>query len=676
MLSIERMIKNKTKFVYSTLINIPSTVDIVADTVECDSPLMYANKKMYKDEKYKNSFTTKGGMFCDEMGLGKTISLISLILSNPRDKNRKDEYDIIGESKYQTHATLVVCPSHLVSQWVKEIETHSTLTCKTIATAAQHKKVTYQDIIETDVIVVSGNFIEKNPRYKNLCDQYHENEELPELDFPSPILHIFGWHRIIVDEAHEIVEHKQGRYRSKFSEIDFYANYRWYVTGTPVKNGWTSMNSIIRFLHIKTDKREASLLADTLLHRAIKRSLFWRNTKDSLEDQITIPSMFEEIELVTLSSIERTIYDSLCFEENSEVARRRFISDPNRYTGNLPLDDSRVPLKFLNDYKLLINRYKRDLKYYQKEIKDNQNSLKNDRTLSTHDKARIRKHIARTENFFIPKTEKLIVQSICQAACIAKYLGFDDSTNVCEGCDEFASGRVKLLCNHLICYKCIQKLMELDTAICIKCDNEVDLTKLKFVDDEYTTGDRTINNEYEEPWFTKCRATYGSKFAYTTRYLKNIMNSSDEIKMIVFSQFEPSLLKLSSVLQKIDPDTFENRIVMCKGNLHARKRQLERFTEKGPDSARILLLSLKNSASGTHLASATHILLLDQVAGTEGEARATDAQAIARAHRIGQTEQVTAIRFIAIKTIDQEDYERAYGAISLPNPLGPKSARK
>jgi len=219
--------------------------------------------------------------------------------------------------------------------------------------------------------------------------------------------------------------------------------------------------------------------------------------------------------------------------------------------------------------------------------------------------------------------------------------------------------------------------MELDTAICIKCDNEVDITKLQFVDDEYsTTSDKNIDNEYEEPWFTKYRANYGSKFAYTARYLKNIMNSSDEIKMIVFSQFESSLLKLSDVLEEIDPEIFTNRIVMCKGNLHARKHQLERFTEKGPDSARILLLSLKNSASGTHLASATHILLLDQVAGTEGEAKATDAQAIARAHRIGQTEQVTAIRFIATNTIDQEDYERAYGTIIIPNPLGPKSARK
>ena len=684
MLSIERMVKNKTKFVFSNLFNIPSTMDIVFDTCSENPKLIYAKKKVYDDKQYKNYFTTQGGMFCDEMGLGKTISLISLILSNPRNTNEKGQYiPCIHEytkSFFQTKSTLIVCPSHIVSQWSKEIESHSTLTYRTVATAAQHKKLYYQDILDTDVIIVSSKFLENNPRYKSIVKQYEENPEIPELNYPSPLLQFIGWHRIIVDEAHEIVEITNGL--PLFFETKFNSNYRWYVTGTPLKNGENSMDFVLEFLNCIPSKtsnyyeHNIDTLSKTLFHRAVKRSLFWRNTKDSVENQITIPSLHEEIEFVTISPIERTIYESLCFEDNNEIIRRRFISDPTKYTKDRSLNDTLVPFTFLKEYKSKITKNQKNLLRSQRDLLQYQNSLKKDTTLSKKDEKSMKSIINRYQKVLIPKYEKLLIQSICQAACISKYLAVDESTEICEGCDEYANGRVKLPCGDILCQKCIQKLISGDKYICIKCDSNVDITKLQFIDEEYSHSDRIISNEYEEPWFTKYRAKYGSKFAYTTRYLKNIMNSSDEIKMIVFSQFEGSLLKLSSVLEEIDPEMFTNRIVMCKGNLHARKRQLERFTETGPDSARILLLSLKNSASGTHLASATHILLLDQVAGTEGEAKATDAQAIARAHRIGQTKQVTAIRFIAINTIDQEDYERAYGTIIIPNPLGPKSARK
>ena len=40
-----------------------------------------------------------------------------------------------------------------------------------------------------------------------------------------------------------------------------------------------------------------------------------------------------------------------------------------------------------------------------------------------------------------------------------------------------------------------------------------------------------------------------------------------------------------------------------------------------------------------------------------------DSQAIARAHRIGQDQTVTAVRFIVKGSIEQDDYEGAYGVI-------------
>ena len=76
----------------------------------------------------------------------------------------------------------------------------------------------------------------------------------------------------------------------------------------------------------------------------------------------------------------------------------------------------------------------------------------------------------------------------------------------------------------------------------------------------------------------------------------------------------------------------------------------------------MLLLSLAHSASGTHLAVATHIILVDPVVGTKEEAQATDSQAIARAHRLGQDKPVIVVRFIVENSIEQADYEQTYGS--------------
>ena len=52
------------------------------------------------------------------------------------------------------------------------------------------------------------------------------------------------------------------------------------------------------------------------------------------------------------------------------------------------------------------------------------------------------------------------------------------------------------------------------------------------------------------------------------------------------------------------------------------------------------MLSLEHAASGTNLVEASHVILIDPVAGTKAQAHAVEAQAIGRAHRMGQDKQV------------------------------------
>ena len=59
--------------------------------------------------------------------------------------------------------------------------------------------------------------------------------------------------------------------------------------------------------------------------------------------------------------------------------------------------------------------------------------------------------------------------------------------------------------------------------------------------------------------------------------------------------------------------------------------------------ARVIMLSLEHAASGTNLIEATHIVLMDPVAGTPAEVVSVEQQAIGRAHRMGQNKQVCAV---------------------------------
>ena len=57
---------------------------------------------------------------------------------------------------------------------------------------------------------------------------------------------------------------------------------------------------------------------------------------------------------------------------------------------------------------------------------------------------------------------------------------------------------------------------------------------------------------------------------------------------------------------------------------------------------------------------ASHIILADTVEGTKEEVKSADAQAIARAHRIGQEKEVVVVRFIVADSIEYSDYLKAY----------------
>jgi SNF2 family DNA or RNA helicase len=79
--------------------------------------------------------------------------------------------------------------------------------------------------------------------------------------------------------------------------------------------------------------------------------------------------------------------------------------------------------------------------------------------------------------------------------------------------------------------------------------------------------------------------------------------SSLSLLTIIFHQFNDTLNTVSDIL-------YENGIdnVFVEGNVHNRTRAIKSFREE--DDIKVIMLSLRNAASGTNLVEATHIVLM------------------------------------------------------------------
>jgi superfamily II DNA or RNA helicase len=116
----------------------------------------------------------------------------------------------------------------------------------------------------------------------------------------------------------------------------------------------------------------------------------------------------------------------------------------------------------------------------------------------------------------------------------------------------------------------------------------------------------------------------------------------EEHKVLVFSQFTSFL---SIVRQRLDKDKV--RYEYLDGRTRDRAGVVEKF--QTDPNCKLFLISLKAGGLGLNLTAAEYVFLLDPWWNP-----AVEAQAIDRAHRIGQTRQVFAYRLIARDTVEEK----------------------
>jgi len=116
-------------------------------------------------------------------------------------------------------------------------------------------------------------------------------------------------------------------------------------------------------------------------------------------------------------------------------------------------------------------------------------------------------------------------------------------------------------------------------------------------------------------------------------------------KSLVFSQFTSML---SIVREHLDKKGV--KYVYLDGKTRARKQMVDEFQDN--EDVKVFLISLKAGGLGLNLTAAEYVFLLDPWWNP-----AVEAQAIDRAHRVGQTRQVFAYRLICSDTVEEKILE-------------------
>jgi SNF2 family DNA or RNA helicase len=279
-----------------------------------------------------------GGALIDEVGLGKTYQMITTSLLNPCK-----EY-----SGLKSKATLVICPNQLVGQWQREIinviKEDSAIKVIPYFTKVHFDKYTYKDLLNADFVITSFNFlsnkcflnsfmenISTSPSYL-LSDSYSytlvekeitnktiktkENLKNEENNSEACILYI-DWHRIIVDEFHEL--YCVGKYKHVSILLKHFKGfYRWCLTGTPFDKSDSGLLGMIDFVTNYTSQQidKEYYMDNELIYERIKKYFFRRNTKQSVIEENKLLPLIEKVVWLNFSNTERMMYNAYAANNN------------------------------------------------------------------------------------------------------------------------------------------------------------------------------------------------------------------------------------------------------------------------------------------------------------------------------------------------------------------------
>ncbi|OQD74738.1 hypothetical protein PENDEC_c009G00043 [Penicillium decumbens] len=633
-------------------------------------------------EREREGAIPRGGMLCDCMGLGKTFTTLACILDGRREESE-------GRAP-----TLILVPLSARRHWLRQISEGFDTKMLGLVYHWKHDsdtdlKDSPGDLKQYDIVLATHDDVRRSYPSLSILKEFRTDEEKeqwwserfePENYESIGLLHKVKWHRIVVDEAHEMRNYKT---QLSVSIRALTGDIKWLLTGTPmfkmdfyayfqflkVPNFEFVENFCNKFCKYKQgDNASKMRLVDAL------RPFFHRKTYGSTYFcRPIVPMRESKHTLVTVEflNIEKVIYDEILNELVKEY-NSNFLS---------PKLQQKCILSTITQLRQFSNHFLIAQKVV-KNVVHNVKSALHDETAKTEgfldrDSSEIWGFIELLANQDLELPDSAEFQA-AQEKRISKRGSSEDRIKLKRDCkqrarkyatdgdwEEYASITTKE------CVECLEKL-KLDE---LWRPNKAPLESLMFPGKKRprnitgkpgkrkarkTGGMFSRSKEDDEPaenedkpidWLPLLREYHlganwlGSKMTKIRDVIQAWLREDGSNKIVIFTDFLDSQRILEIICEEED---WHYTKISGKMKPSDRDDQIQEF-QTNP-LYQIMLATYGTGGTAIDLTAANKCILMD---GWWNMAR--DEQAIFRLSRIGQVRDVEFIRFIAKGTLDGQE---------------------
>ncbi|GAA5869892.1 hypothetical protein JCM3774_000522 [Rhodotorula dairenensis] len=552
----------------------------------------------------------KGGFLCDEMGMGKTIQTISLILSDWSPSHPKG-------------STLVLAPTVAIMQWKSEIEKF-TKGFKVLIYHGANRLNNVKEMEKYDVVLTSYAVLESTFR-REQKGFTRKGKILKE----DSILHKVKWHRVILDEAHNIKDRQANTAKAAFA---LRAHFRWCLSGTPLQNRVGELYSLIRFVGCDP-------YAFYFCKRCNCKSLHWLCTKGPCSE--CGHSAMQHVCYWNHEVLKPIQFGGATSGEGSRAFAKLSLLLSHlmlRRTKVERADDLGLPPRIVNVRRDYFTEEEEEL--YQslfKDVKRKFNTYADEGTV-LNNYSNIFTLITRMRQ--MADHPDLVIKS--KTAQPVEHAAADLPTEIltCRLCLDEAEDAIKTACRHIFCRECVRQYLE--TAIEFKPECPVCHLPMSIdLDQDAIEVDETGRQGFLariDP--TKARTS--TKIEALLEELSKTRTEDRTLKTLVFSQFTTML---DLVARRLQLSGFKFVRLMGSMTPLARDNTIKAFTED-PDCT-VFLISLKAGGVALNLVEASRAIILDPWWNP-----AVELQAMDRTHRIGQHRPINVTRLIIENSIE------------------------
>lgn len=540
-----------------------------------------------------------GGIVADPMGLGKTLTMIALVAT---DLDNEIPNDDSGEEFYpKVPTTLIVVPPSLIGTWEEQLFEHvieGGLTCH-----QYHRKgrqISVNKLKGTNIVLTT---------YHTISAEWSSSNK-----GTSSILFSVFWNRIILDEAH-LIRNSNSRMSQAMCALE--SRSRWAVTGTPIQNRLGDLASLFRFVrvHPYTDLKcfdaDISRLWKTGEYQeAIKRlkrlskCLLLRRDKGT----VSLPPRKDMQCPVDFNPEERALYDNL--RENTIIS----IDEASKCDSDSIKPGSYANvLQQIESLRLVCNI---GLHYHTRHDKVIKNTPEADEWAKT---------AQATFNM-----EREMVPIFCLRCSSAS----DITETISEGPATTSQNPLFFSCLRFVCSECTQSPgQNPECGHNPRCAVAQVSTSGQSL--ETSLSDMQPQTDIGLPSKVKALIT-------------DINSLPSYEKCVIFSTWRMTLKIVEAGLKQSSISS-----VRFDGNVPQKSRQnvVDKF--RNDPSVRVMLLTLSCGAAGLTLTVATRAYLMEPHWNPTLEE-----QALARIHRIGQTQEVTTVRFFMRNSFEHQVMKR------------------